>query len=921
MAYWTEQVTGLSGTDDTATPTWESWFSAQETGDAIIVVVIANDAGAITIPAGWTRIEGSAPSAVGGQMAEFLYQKHTGSDIAAPAFSGAVTDWAMSALLIRDPDATVTIDAYAITDQTSNTLTPVFPDVTTTTDNCLILRLAACASTLGQDNWAGDYLNLRPEVNERDAQYYVNSKCSVGGGYNYLASAGATGTVVAQTATSDTGRFATIAIRNKSGGAHSAGIRPAATNPITDKLHFTKNAYTWSDISGIRSTFDGVTVNAYTSLSTTNLVTLPGEVGNGFPTYCHGGRRYLLTPDSTNTLTGWFGFYTEFSAMSLADLPLLFNYSAYFSQIQFSLDGTGLYFEDNAGNWVLWRHSSRSEDYFAKTFLVNITTETFVDSSGTIDWSNIVRFGLCVELITTFRFNRNFYINALTTIDFNHRHALVGGSAGNPVSMRDASNIFYYSNFAGLTGQFGPAANANAFGFDIGDGGTTSTYFKATGQNSFVPRKDEIDKIRLQGSDFTINIKIGASDTCDLSGMPLLSTAGYQQTLSFDAATSTSGTYVTSTITDYYDWVCKTGIPIVGAIVNHANIIDAKGALWNSCTITNPLAGASEAAIKFDANGSMDGTSIDLTGSAAGYHIELGASVTAFTLTDVTLSGTPGTDKIHVLATTGTVTITKIGSTALVAADVTSEGATIAVVEPAVTLAIKALAIIDGSTYQIKNTTTDTILTYGTTSGGTGVDESYTLGTDYSDGDNIRVRITWHSGTAAKEPIEYNLTAGATTETNNNPITQVDASIYNTYATDKSIDGATLDSGNGGPLGWNNGTMDIEIDDPDNTMPGQDFPAWYYYYITTEDGIENVFGAIDWLAINKWINRTAIQPVEIFNTDPLNPLKITGCYIDRDDGQNIIAPGVLHSIQINPPEVHQSTPGQEVIDAFWNEEL
>jgi hypothetical protein len=918
MAYWTEQVTGLSGTDDTATPTWESWFSAQETGDMILVVVICNDATAITIPAGWTRIEGSAPSAVGGQMAEFLYQKHTGSDISAPAFSGAVTDWAMTAILVKDPDGTTQIDAYAITDQTSNTLTPVFPDVTTTTDNCLIFRLAACASTLGQDNWAGDYLNLRPEVNERDAEFYVNSKCFVGGGYNYQSSAGATGTVAAQTATSDTGRFATIAIRNKSGGAHSAGIRPAATNPITEKLHFTKNAYTWNDISGIRTTF--VTVNAYTSLSATYLHTLPGELGNGFPMYCHGGRRFLLEPDNTGTLTGWFGFYTEFSAMSLADLPLLFNCSAYFLHIQFSLNGTGLYFEDNAGNWVLWQHSSRAEDYFAKTFLVEMATETFVDSSGSIDWSNIVRFGLCVELIATFLYKRNFHINALTTVDFSQRHALVGGSAGNPVSMRDASNIFYYSNFAGLTGQFGPAANANAFGFDIGDGGTTPTYFKSTGENSFVPRKDEIDKIRLQGSDFIINIKIGASNTCDLSGWPLLSTAGYQQTLSFDAATSTSGTYVTSAITDYYDWICKTGIPIVGANVNHANTIDAKGAAWNSCTITNPLAGASEAAIKFDANGSMDGTSIDLTGSAAGYHIELGASVTAFTLTDVTLSGTPGTDKIHVLATTGTVTITKIGSTALVAADVTSEGATIAVVAPAVSLTVKAPNIIDGSSYQIKNTTTDTILTYGTTSGGTGIDQTYTLGTDYSDGDNIRVRISWHSGTSAKEPIEYNVTAGASTETNNNPITQVDASIYNTYATDNSIDGATLDSGNGGPLSWNNGTMDINVNDLDGTMPGQDIGLWYYYYITTADGIENVFGTVDWQAINKIVNITAYGGIEIFNSVNGTPLKITDTWLSRDDGASIVATA-SESIQIDPPAVFQSTPGQEVIDAFWNKEL
>ena len=911
MAYIVEQVTGKNGTDPATSPSWDAWFAAQQTGDYFLVWVVHDNTTAITIPGTWTRVEGSAPSSVSGIQGEFIYIKHTGSDITEPSFTGASDDWAMIALQIRDADGTNFIDAWAITDQSASTITPEFPSVITTTPGGLIIRAATYDNTLTQGNYAGDMLNFVPEVDDHLA---YNASCCAFGGYNYQELAGPTGTVPCLVSWADGGRLATIVIKNASGGGLSAGVIAPSTSPFTDIINFNKNISTlaFNDISTIRTTFAGTAVNAYTSLSIGN----KNKSQTEFPKIGLGGPRVSIagTP-------GWFGYYLNITSTDLSNKFLIFTASFFLAATQYSIGGPGIYFEDGAGNWVLWRPSSRAEAQIFQTYCAKMPNETFADFGGTIDWSNIVRFGACGKLDQTYTSARDVFIPVLATWDPTQRYKIVGGSSKNPATMRDANRIYMHGLWSGLTDSFGPAANANAFGFDIGDGGTTPTYFKATGQNSFVPRKDEIDKIRLQGSDFIINIKIGASDTCDLSGMPLLSTAGYQQTLSFDAATNTSGTYVTSTITDYYDWICKTGIPIVGASVNHANTIDAKGAAWNSCTITNPLAGASEAAIKFDANSSMDGTSIDLTDSAAGYHIELGASVAAFTLTDVTLSGTPGTDKIHVLATTGTVTITKIGSTTLVAADVTSEGATIAVVAPAVSLTVKVPNIIDGSSYQIKNTTTDTILTYGTTSGGTGIDQTYTLGTDYSDGDNIRVRISWHSGTSAKEQIEYNVTAGASTETNNNPITQVDASIYNTYATDNSLDSATLDSGNGGPLGWNNGTMDIEIDDPDNMMPGQDFAAWYYYYITTEDGIENVFGAIDWIAINKWINRTAIQPIEIFNTDPLNPLKITGCYIDRDDGQNIIAPGVLHSIQINPPEVHQSTPGQEVIDAFWYKEL
>ena len=192
-------------------------------------------------------------------------------------------------------------------------------------------------------------------------------------------------------------------------------------------------------------------------------------------------------------------------------------------------------------------------------------------------------------------------LNILGVIDFDQRHKLVGGSSQKPCDLRDAERIFQYSMYGGVSDSFGPAANLIAYGFDIGDGGTTPTYFKASGQNSFVPGFDEVDAIRLDANSLVVNINIGASDTCDLSGMSLLSNASIPQNLTFDANTSTSGNYVTSVTTDYFDWTCKTGINIDGALVSNAAEIDAKGTQWNNCTISATRAGATEAAIAFDA--------------------------------------------------------------------------------------------------------------------------------------------------------------------------------------------------------------------------------------------------------------------------------------------------------------------------------
>ena len=81
--------------------------------------------------------------------------------------------------------------------------------------------------------------------------------------------------------------------------------------------------------------------------------------------------------------------------------------------------------------------------------------------------------------------------------------------------------------------------------------------------------------------------------------------------------------------------------------------------------------------------------------------------MTAFTLTNVTFLGTPGTDKINVLATAGTVDITLSGSTTLEAGDITSAGATVNIVSGA-TVSLQGL--VAGSRVKIVRTDNGTAL-------------------------------------------------------------------------------------------------------------------------------------------------------------------------------------------------------------------
>lgn len=289
-------------------------------------------------------------------------------------------------------------------------------------------------------------------------------------------------------------------------------------------------------------------------------------------------------------------------------------------------------------------------------------------------------------------------------------------------------------------------------------------------------------------------------------------------------------------------------------------------------------------------------------------------NVAGTTITGITCTGTlnftqGGTHNINggtlnVVTADAPVTLVVDASTTIT--DSTDPNVTVQA--PAITTTIQAPNIIDGSFYQIKNTTIDSILATGTTSGGTGIDETITSGVDYSASDNIRVRIAYQSGTTAKEKLEYNITAGAITATNSNPATQSDQQAY----ADAGLDGSTITG-----ITWDGSNLQIDIDDPDNNINGQDILAWYYYYVTTATGIEDLFGAFDWLDVNRAVQHVANVDVTFQNLDTVNPLQINNMYFSRDDGTTIIdiAGG---DIQINPPAVFAITAGsvyQSTLDA------
>jgi len=311
-----------------------------------------------------------------------------------------------------------------------------------------------------------------------------------------------------------------------------------------------------------------------------------------------------------------------------------------------------------------------------------------------------------------------------------------------------------------------------------------------------------------------------------------------------DSASSTSATYSYNGKSIIGMLVTlKTGIAVTGATFSECDEIDAKGTTLTNCTISGTT--STDAAIAFDASGGeLDSCTIDVTGTSALYHLELGTACENITLTDVTFTGTPGTDKVHVRKTTGTVTINTSGTTSLAAGDVTTEGATVVISADPVYQVVVVSGFTAGSRIQIYDTTNTTELFNGTASAGntvvSGTTATWTDPTTAAGNRAIRVRVSYVNGATADMFQELSgLTCGTTagTESVTYPITPEDDVVYNTNAiTGSGVTGVTFTDA---------ATDLVNIDVAGGTISIKSIYAAFVYWLFTAAGIDDSVAYID----------------------------------------------------------------------------
>ena len=687
MAYIAQVVS--AGTDgvSAASIDFVDWLDQQQSGD-YIVVIAANDLGtsAITGMSGWTQHYLSA-SAISGTRSGVWSQKNTGSTVTAPTISGANGPWSVVGLLIRDADGTTFADvASSTTEQTSNTTSPTCPSVTTSTSDALVLRICcgdgtANARALNPND--GVFVVCRPDRTDT-----ATPAQGISVDYQVKFTAGATGTYVFCASANDGGTQTTLAIRNASGGK----VPAVPTNaPLTCILAL--NDYPAAPTGTLLSALHAspATLLGYEcALGDTTGGTIRNVLSAQDVSYLNRGMQgYKRHIGQQQTATTGLGSRTYGAAMSVtANLStnfLVMQVVPGQTATQARLDnvGSAFYFRDNAGAYALWRPFTEIQGLSPRPVVAYLPNETMVETGGgTIDWANITYIGVAFPINATggsANWETQFYFLGLLAQSGGVATpvSVCGGASAKPIDARDVASAVYNAQLAGLFSIQGAKQNLIGIPVQIGDG-TNPTYFNgAAGATEYVGSSTL--GMRPANGALPYRIKAKSTDSISLGAQAVGSSNAHKFVI--DSASSTSATYdfggtifgMTPTLID--------GITLTGTAFTSCGEIDAQTATLVNCTIKRTT--STDAAVAYDANGSMSGCTIDLTGTSAAYHIELGTAVTAFTLTNVTFTGTPGTDKVHVKKTTGTVTITLAGTTSLVAGDVTSDGATVSIVSGA----------------------------------------------------------------------------------------------------------------------------------------------------------------------------------------------------------------------------------------------
>jgi len=194
--------------------------------------------------------------------------------------------------------------------------------------------------------------------------------------------------------------------------------------------------------------------------------------------------------------------------------------------------------------------------------------------------------------------------------------------------------------------------------------------------------------------------------------------------------------------------------------------------------------------------------------------------------------------------------------------------------EPPLSITISNSNIIDDTKIMLVNVTQDTILEKTSVSGGGGFLTEYLVGAgeDIEEGDVITIYGTYGVGTSYKN----NYTESAVASTSN--ITFIGVQTDWTYANDLSVDGSAQTE-----FSSDYPNVEVDVNASGNLFNVEDLIGWLIYIQTTDDGIENFFGAINSVDAANWVLNTSVVDLYLDNTNTATATQSDEVILMRDD--------------------------------------
>jgi len=819
--------------------------AAQATGD-VFLLVAANDGGnnPINVP-DWLEIAGVAPNNF--SRTSCWYIEHTGTDITAPTVSGTSNDWIVIVVLCRDFDVASIVDQAVRTDNAATTYDHEAATVTTTGTDELVFHI------YGLDG--GGYPSPSYGYGEKQiARVELVNNLSLNVDVINAPTAG-----VLPAAAYNTGVSGMA-----SASARRSTLYTIAFNTLPDAdiepIANCKPAIIW-DYSREPTTYNVTTLHATLLGKPTSNVSISSV-----------SRLTAYSQDLT-----WYGGYTQYLVSTPASLSVqilckdipstdmsVYPYSITFGNsltFRHSDDGPLFYFRDGSGNWALWQPITKDQlgNVVLRTVIGKMSDQTFVDSGGTIDWSDIVVTGSGQDIVSTSVSTQRWFIACEAVMT---PAIVTGGNDENPANPKliadsFATGVSIYRKISQGSGQDLLAASV-----ELGNL-TTKTHFIASLDSSAYPEdgSDVLIGYNCGEDTHSYTVKASADDIYDFRSWILRSSD--KQSFAIDPSSSTSATYLTDTwIVSGYDVTWKTGIPCDGVSFVGCGIIDAKGASFvggrviDSISTTHSMTATDGAAIGYD-----------FTKGAETYAIELSSVGGTYDLSQATFNGY--TTELNITAATGTTTITLALGQDEPSYD--AAGATVVFATPVIEGLASITNMVVGSRLEIINETKGT-KPYNDIVATSSFSDTYVDGTTYSNGDLITIRINYFSTITAKK--EFSQSVIATSNGWSFLAEQVDDPVYNSIGLDGGIITKFM-------ADYINDEVDLVVG---ADFSGAEFYAWWVANGSTEQGIDEFFGGVT--AVDEANLRINDSIVDMYfdNTTEANLKQTDNRRIYREDG-------------------------------------